>query len=200
MEDKKRLPINAKDPETWKKPEDMTWGDKALAPNRPLSHRQRELCRMAAHGKMNKEIAEKLNYTQARVSVLLSNSRIKDEIERYRDALFKQDEKTRIKELTPDALNVMEQILVDRNLDLKDKENAARWILEKATGKAAQQIEANHTINIGDLYDKLDQMKVKEKTRYLPESEGTEIIDVEPISQEEQQEVDDFASWLEDNL
>ncbi len=197
--DKLYGPLKAPDPETWRKPDEMTWGDKFLIPNKPVSYRHKELARMTAHGKTNKEICEVLNYTPARVSVLLSNTRIKDEIEMYRDKLFGADIETRLKDLSSDALRVMEGILIDRNLDDLDKESAAKWILEKVSGKPAQQVDVKQDISIGLFLDKLDQMKVVSAQPETPALEGVVETTARPTILAEP-EKDTFASWLDENL
>lgn len=202
-EDKEKLygPLIAKDPETWEKPDDMTWGDKFLIPNKPISYRHKELARMFAHGKTNKEICETLGYTPARVSVLLSNTRIKDEIEHYRDKLFGADVETRLKDLSGDALRVMEGILIDRNLDDKDKESAAKWVLEKVSGKPAQQVDVKQDVSIGVFLDQLDKLKAVGNAQALPPT-SAETIDITPKAQDEPvaPPKDSFASWLDENL
>jgi len=40
------------------------WGNDMLRPDKPLANRHREIARLAAHGKTQKYIAQKLNYTQ----------------------------------------------------------------------------------------------------------------------------------------
>ena len=183
------------------KPEDMTYGDYMLRPDRPLSNKHRELARMAAHGKSNKEISDALNLTQSRVCVLLTSTKIKNAIDEYRDKLFAIDADTRMKDLIPDAFNAVEAILKDTNLDSKDKENAARWVIEKVTGKPAQQVDVKSEISIGVLFDKLDNMSLKEATQRAPAqlAEGdSEPIDIAP--QEEPVTLDSFDSWLDDNL
>lgn len=190
-------PIDANDPSTWKKGEDETWGDKFLRPDRPLTQRHRELARLAALGKSNKEICEKLNYTPSRVSILLTNSKIKDEIERYKDKLFTIDTQTRLKELAPDALNVMEEILTSPSVELKDKENSAKWLLEKVSGKAAQQVDIKGEVSIGVFLDKLDQMKARES---LPQSTPINIIPKSSEVVKEESVGDNFEEWLDKNL
>ena len=80
-DEKPKSHLKASDPDTWRKDPDETWGDKFLNPNRPLNQRQRELARLMAHGKTNQEICKILGYSAGRVSVLCSNTKIKDEIE-----------------------------------------------------------------------------------------------------------------------
>lgn len=188
LQDTRPLFLRAQDSDTWEKPTDVSWGDHFLKPDKPLSARHKTLARMIAMGMGTNEIAEKLNYTAARVSVLRSNSRIKQEVEKYLDRVHEQEISERMKELAPDALNTMEEILLSMNDPLK-KENAARWILEKVTGKASQQIDVKGEISLGLFLDKLDKLQTKQL-----QSSKEETRDVTP-----EQEKDNFEQWLEEN-
>lgn len=191
--------LKASDPETWQKPDDVdTWGDYMLRPDKPLSHRHRELARLAAHGKTQKEIAQELNYTQSRVSVLLSNEKIKNEVGRIRDKLFSADIESRIKDLSGDALDVMEEILISPHISTKDKETAAKWILEKHSGKPSQQVEHKGDLSIGVFLEKLDQERGK---KALESSDPSgEVIDVQAKEPEKALATDSFTDWLDKNL
>ena len=187
------------------KPEDMAWGDYMLTPDRPLLQRHRELARMAAHGKTNKEIATALNYTDSRVSVLLSSTKIREAVNVYRDKLFTMDAETRMKDLLPDAFNAMEQVLTSTSISDADKEGAARWVIEKVTGKPAQQVDIKTEISIGNLYDKLDRMDIRTVSAAPTalDSASGEAIDISVKKPEEVVEtviLDDFSSWLDKNL
>lgn len=203
MSEEKKF-LKASDPETWAKPDDVTWGDHFLRPDKPLNQRQRELARLAAHGKTNNEICKLLDYTQGRVSVLLSNTKVKNEIEKYKDKLFGVDAQTRLKELSGDALNVMEGILIDGQIDIEKKESAAKWVLEKTTGKAAQQIEVKGEVNIGVFLDKLDQLKSTNKSLPAPEPiDVTPLENEDGVNQEPKEKTPEpavFDDWLDKNF
>jgi len=205
-EDEPKSHLKAQDPSTWEKPEDTTWGDHFLAPNRPLNKRQRELARLMAHGKTNQEIAKTLGYSLGRVSVLCSNTKIKEEIEKYRDKLFEVDSMTRLKEIASDAVNVMGDILLDKNVEAIKKEGAAKWVLEKTTGKAAQQIDVTVEGNIGVLLDKLDNLKVAGKALpapvidVTPLESGEEVDSVNLVEEEKVPDGPNFDDWLANNF
>lgn len=196
--------LKASEPDTWEKPDDIdTWGDYMLRPDKPLLQRHLELCRLAAHGKTNNEIAEKLGYTASRVSVLLGNTRIQAQINHYRDRLFQVDTKNRMKELAPDALNVIDGILTDESLSMKEKEKAAMWVIEKVDGKAAQQTDINVAGGIGFFLDKLDQMKAQGETinvQYSPTEIPSESSLLEPAKPDSELPTDEFTQWLDKNI
>lgn len=176
---------------------DKTWGNNALRPDRPISERHRALARLLALGKRNKEICEILGYTAARVSVLKSEPKILTEVARIRDKLFAVDAEARFKDLAPDALNVVEDILLSDKLPVTDKESTARWLLEKVTGKPAQQVEHTGDLSIGVFLDKLDKQVQQSKAITASSTKPTEIIDIEPKKEEQK---DQFADWLDKNM
>lgn len=192
------LTIKAGEPDTWKKDDETTWGNKFLIPGRPLNQRQKELCRLAALGKTNNEIAAATNYHYSRVSILLTSDKIQDEIERYKDKLFKVDEQARLKELAPDALDVMETILMNPKTTPEDKESAARWVLEKVTGKAAQAIDVKDERGLHILMDKLDQMKAQNKS--LPSPDIIDVVAKEPSEEKPKDLSDTFETWIKENV
>jgi len=194
--------LDTKDPETWEKPEDTTWGDYMLRPDRPLADRHRELARLMAHGKTNQEICTALGYTPGRVSVLKSNTKIKEAAEKYRDQLFTVDTQTRLKEMESDALNVM-----GVDMPVEKKESAAKWVLEKTTGKAAQQIDINHEGSLGIFIEELD--KIKGQGGLRPALTTTpNVIDVTGVATDtdttpkepEGLTSDPFDEWLDKNI
>lgn len=186
---------------------DDPWDELDLAPNRPLSHRHREVARLAAHGKRNVYIAKKLNYHPGSVSTLLSQPKIQKEIHRVRDRLFSADIQARMKELSNDALDVMEDILLSDHISTADKETAAKWVLEKVSGKAAQQIEHKGEVSIGVFLEKLDSMKSLDKVLEAAPITDIEARDsttvekvVEGVDNSTEASDDAFGAWLDKNL
>jgi hypothetical protein len=159
---------------------------------------------MAAQGKRNKDICEALGYTASRVSILLTNRKIKDEIEHYRDQLFTVDAASRLEELSSDALNVMDDILSSQSIPAEDKESAAKWVLEKTTGKPAQQVNVTAELNIGHLLDKLDNMPQAPKLvqpapiDIIPHD--TENTEERPAKVTKEPAGPSFVYWLDKNL
>ena len=146
-------------------------------------------------GSTNNEIAEKLHYSVSRVSVLLGATKVKNEIERIRDRMHEEDLEKRMKHLGPDALNVMEEILTSPTVELAKKENAARWMLEKLTGKASQQIDVSGEITIGHFMDKLDTMRDVSAQKSIM-GNTSESGDIEVVGEK----VDKFTDWISKNL
>lgn len=201
-ESDKPLFLRAQDPSTWEKPEDVSWGDHFLRPDKPLKARHKLIAKMAASGATTTEIATKLNYTVSRISILLSNTRIKAEIEKLQDKMFEADLDTRMKELAPEALDVIEEIISSDTMTAAKKENAARWLLEKVSGKAAQQIDLKGDISVGVFLDKLDQLKATGQVidvtpkPQLPVSEQSEKL----AEATESPAADPLLEWVNQNL
>lgn len=158
-----------------------------------MSARHRRFAQLVARGATAKEIKEELGYDDSWISRLKSNSRIKEEIDRCLDRLFEEDIEERLKRMGPDAANVMEDILRDEMIPLTKKENAARWVLEKLTGKPAQQIDYKGEVSVGVFLDKLDELK--ERIEVNPEREVKELQ-----GELVEETVDEFDKWLDENL
>lgn len=137
--------LSAQDPSSWAKPEDVSWGDYSLSPLRSLTARHRRLAELLFLGKSGREIAEELGYTEAWVSRLSSNSKVLDEVERLRDKAFEKTVSERLKDLGPQAANVVEEILHDEKEKAALRADLAKWTLEKLTGKAKQEVAVEST-------------------------------------------------------
>lgn len=187
--------LKASDPSTWAKPEDVSWGDWMLKPGKPLMPRHRLLAEMLAKGCTTNEIAEKLNYTVGRVSVLASNSRIKDEVLKFQERMYDIDLEARMKALGPDAIAVVDEIINDPKIESLKKESAAKWLLEKLTGKAAQQIDIKGEISVGVFLDQLDRLQAAGKViNVTPESKQPGESPQETI------QLDALELWVKENL
>lgn len=142
---------------------DVSWGD-VMLPDRgkPLSARHKLLAQLAAGGSKNCDIAKQLDLTESRVSILLSNSRIQSEIERYQDKYYEKTIEQRFQEVMPAAMDVLEEIIAGRSDEIKPqlRLEAAKWILEKTTGKAVQKHEVRGNL-FSELLTRLDTIDVR---------------------------------------
>lgn len=139
--------------------EDLSWGDKMLIPGKPLSPRHKKLAELAAAGRTNNEIARELSYTASRVSILLSNTMIKNEIDAIRDRIY-EDTKKRLKELSRPALDEIERCIKDDTNRYKEnlKVETARWLIEKVDGRPVQSLELGASSLVA-IMDRLDALK-----------------------------------------
>jgi hypothetical protein len=125
--------------------------------NGPLSPRHRKFALLAAEGRSNKEIGESLGYVDSRVSILLRNPYIADEIARLRERIYEETIGSRMKSFAEPALNNIHMILTDKTNRVKMSEKMAlsQWVIEKLDGKAVQKIEAGENL-LSSLMDRLD--------------------------------------------
>lgn len=165
-------------------------------PDETLSARHKELCRLIAKGYRNKDVCLKLGYSPSRVSVLLQNVKIQAEIAKFQDRMFDRDLDTRMGELGPDAMDVIQKALTsDTYLKPQGKVDLAKWSLEKLTGKAVQRSEVDTGANLSRLLDKLHSI-----------SDIKDVLEVgvkdpaEKAQDAEFTEVDPISSWVKQNL
>lgn len=184
-------------PQVIEEEQDESWGDRMLLSDKPLTPRHRKLAELLAQGKTNTEISQILGYTQSRVSILKSNSRIKELAEKIRERVFEDTVGTRLKRLAEPALNEIERCLLDDTNRYKEqiKVEVAKWVLEKIDGKAAQKIDVTGSMLVG-IMDKLDAMK----TVGHHMAEGIIDVSSEEIEQNERKfvKVDESAELSEE--
>lgn len=145
---------------------------------RPLTFYQKELARLLSLGKKAKEIAEQMRCSLQFVYACMKNPQIIEEAERYRDRLFEGDVSDRLKELNASAFGVMEDIIRNPAEKANLRLDAAKWILEKTTGKAVQAIdvqsstlEAFHKL-LGDMSQRGETLDVTPREAGNPQLSG----------------------------
>lgn len=191
------------EPETDESPaapeeENSSWGDRMLVPDRPLSPRHRKLAELLAQGKKNFEIAKELELTESRVSILKSNTRIRDLAEEIRERAYEEAVGARLKRMAEPALNEIDRCLADKTNRYKEnlKVDTARWIIEKIDGKAAQKYDIGENM-LGVMMDRLDALKNAGKGLTNAERD---VIEVSATPQIEGQIAENPAKPEEDYL
>jgi len=188
----------------WKdnpKPEDKTYGDWLLKPNKDLSFKHRQFCILFAGGATNKAICDNMGVTPGWISVVKSKTDIKNEVLRLQDRMFAENIEKRLKALGPYAADIIEKTLTSEDSEIKfdQKAGMAKWLAEKLTGKASQEIKVDGNL-LGNLMDRLDQMAVSGKAL----SGQGEIIDVTPedgvLGQKQEPKEDKWSSWIKNNI
>lgn len=198
--------LDARNPDTWKKPDDVSWGSWFLKPGKPLRSRHKLLARYSALGKTNREIAQLLDYTESRVSVLLSHPKIKEEADLYRDRLYDQDLASAFKDLLPEALHAVEDVLKHEALTYKDKlakTDTAKWVIEKIDGKAAQKlnVESGTLSKFFDILGKMQDGTLPPTLDVTPEVTGDPGTPGEPKEvPTAPAEGPDYNAWITENL
>jgi DNA-binding CsgD family transcriptional regulator len=160
--------------------EEESWGDRMLVPGRPLSPRHKKLAELLAQGKSNDAIAKELSYTPSRVSILKSNTMIRQEIARVQEKIYEDTVAKRLKDIATPAMDEIETCLKDQtNAYPKSlKVSTAIWAAEMSAGKAVQKSEVTGSILVG-VMDRLDAMKNAGRT--VESSPETPQIEASPI-------------------
>lgn len=169
-----------------------------------LTPRHRRLAQLAAQGVSKSKISRELGYSPTRITNLLKNPLISEEVLRLQDRLFEETIESRLKSFSEVALDNIRMILTDRTNAVKVSEKMAlsQWLVEMLNGKATQKVEAGE--NMLALF--LDRLEARSAPReVVPRSErklpdlliearpATEVIT--PHSEGDlTQWVDDFCS------
>lgn len=183
------------------KPDDISWGDWMLVEKESLSFRHETIAHMAASGISNGTIAKDLGLTDSRVSILLSNTRIKKRVKEIQAQYWGGNIEKRFKAAVPKAMDIVEETLTDTDDKFKQnlKIDTAKWLLEKVTGKAKQEIDIKgHTII--ELFARLDDPdRIKEVIELKAESAKQETSldkdkDKKVIPAKKKDELSDWAA------
>jgi len=179
------------------KEEGESWGDHMLTDKAELSFKHETLAHMAASGMTNKKIAQDLGMTEARISVILTNTLVGQRVKEIQARYWGGNIEKRFKQSIPAAMDVMDDAIKNQSGTFKsaDQLKASMWLLEKVTGKAKQEVD--HTSgSLKDLLQKMDDM-----------TDRGEVIDVSPQLEgkteeetEAQREDQKFDNWIDQNL
>lgn len=171
-------------------------------PNKPLTPRHWEFCRLLAMGHPHWKIHELMGYSRCYISILSCHPKIRNEVVRLQGVVFERTIEDRFKQMNHRALDVVEEVIKgeDQDIKIQDRLRAATWLLEKTTGKAKQEIETKGG-GLADFMTLLrqaaDENKMRSEQPSLTEGEarGGSFIDVTP----EKKEKDPLESWVDAN-
>lgn len=161
-----------------------------------------EVARLYALGRSPRVIGERLNYSPAWVRNIINRPEIQHEVHRYRSKLYDQDLLTAMKDLGPDAIKVLTEMLQDPKEKLKDRAEAAKWLLEKLTGKAKQEV-THESNTLAAFMEVLKKMQSSGESLQAPPTGQT--IDVTPQPAEEKSVMpaaapSKWANWSKDHI
>ena len=167
------------------------------APTGRLSPRQRQVARLSAHGLSPATIAERLHYSPASVAKLLGSPAVQIDVQRYRES-WDFDPSLRIKDASIDCVDVLHRIVLDPDSPSKLAMEASKFLIEKATGKAKQEVE----IQTGGFLQYLEMLHSR-----INRGESLEV-DVTPPAGENllpeqavtEEAPDRWNDWLDHNL
>lgn len=175
-----------------------------VTPVRPATQdelRLELLCYMSAAGASLKVIAGKTGLTIGQVTSLLSGLSAKERIAELREKYWGDNMRVRFGASAPRAMDVIDEVLESTTARTHEKLEAAKWVLEKTTGKAKQELEISGGENVGKFLEILAQMQKTAAAVIGSRGAGSlggdpSVIDVTPA----QPEADHLDSWLDSNL
>jgi len=170
------------EPITTVEEEDKSWGDKLIS--NPQKYRYETVAFMAASGMDQKRIAEQMDMTQAWVSTIMGNTYVKNRVKEIQKEQWGGNIENRFKQGLPKAMDVVENV-ISTSGDDRLRLDASKWLLEKVTGKASQQVNVEGNL-LGDLIGQLDEMREAKE-------QGEEILI-------EDTERDDMDEWILNNV
>lgn len=148
-----------------------------------LNQKHHEILRLALLGYSNVQIAERLNCTPATVSIVRNSG-----LGKQQAAIFKAvadqhalDTARRIRELAPDAIEAIQEIMNNEDTPANVRLNAARDILDRSGFAAPKQVNVSST-NINLTGDDLEGLKAIALQRAA--ANGL-VIDVTPTGEED---------------
>jgi len=159
------------EPITTVEEEDKSWGDKLIS--NPQKYRYETVAFMAASG-----------MTQAWVSTIMGNTYVKNRVKEIQKEQWGGNIENRFKQGLPKAMDVVENV-ISTSGDDRLRLDASKWLLEKVTGKASQQVNVEGNL-LGDLIGQLDEMREAKE-------QGEEILI-------EDTERDDMDEWILNNV
>ena len=158
------------------KPEEIPWG-RWFDP-KALGTRHHVIAEMLAQGHSQADIVKFLGMTQGRISLLANSPKVKKMTEEIRKGHFGKTFETRFKEITPLAIDTLENVLTHDLEKTKDRIAAAGMILDRSLGKPNQQIEVKSNLLV-EFMQKLDK-------------QSDSLRDVTPVLDPSKKHLDDF--------
>ena len=167
-------------------------------PSRGYIERWRLIARYHAAGLTNNQIARKLGYSAPGISLALQKPWMREEIERYRTGV-EYDVAAKLKEAADDGIAVVHEIILNENEKAQTRLDASKWAIEKAHGKAKQEVSVESG-TLGSFMDLLREMKKSgEVLDVTPQAASVEISSSGEALDTAQQ-TDKWNDWLDANL
>ena len=182
--------------------DERSWGDRLL--DGPLSPKHKRVAELFAQGKSNKEIIDEMKMSPSWVSILKSNAKMLDEVERIRQRIYEDTIGNRLKKMAEPALVLLEDCLTDRDRNFKKSEqlDTAKWLVEKIDGKAAQKHDIGENM-LGILMDRVDALRssgVRTVTPHTTDIEMTPRPALEEAPPKPKTDENIMDEWVVDNI
>lgn len=167
-------------------------------PTARTTARWRAVARLNAHGVGASIIAKRLKYSPAAVANLLANPWVQTEVQKFRES-WDLDPNQRIKDAAIDSIDRIHAMVLDEGTNAKLALDASKFLLEKATGKAKQEIN----VESGTLMQYMEMLKGMQQR-----GETFEVVDVTPAEPQnllearevEAEPADRWNTWLDHNV
>lgn len=127
-------------------------------PSRGYEERWRAIARYHALGFTNNQIGEKLGYSPAGISLALKKEWVQAEAEKFRQQYFDSDIHSALKAAGPDAIRLIHKTILDDSEKAELRSTNSRWLVEKLTGKAKQEVSVESN-TLSAFLDTLRQMQ-----------------------------------------
>lgn len=179
------------EPDVLSSPSALVTYDEIVPYGQPLTARHRRVAELVAQGQLTEaEIGERTGYSADHIRALRRNSRICGEVEKCRDKIFEKTLGQQLTDASTDAFRVVVEMINDPNQKLRDRTDAAKWVLEMVGGKAKQQVSHEAGSSIVELLNKLDQFVASGG------DSGRPVIEVTANAEED----DWMKQWVRENV
>lgn len=154
------------------------------------------ICWMLASGSSQRDIARELGYSEGRISVVANKQEVIAKIESIRQTHFGAGLQKRFSQVAPRAMTLMEQVIdgkaAGQTAKVNERVDAAKWVLEKVTGKPTQHLDLDGGGTILQLLGALDKLNLTPgKT---PTQEGRDVIEMSKVAS------DPLDDWVTENV
>ena len=170
-----------------------------------LTPGQRLISLLLTCGATPLDIALELGLTAEYVARFENNRLIQEQITLYKERFFSSDPQAQLKEMLPDSIRYLRQVLDDDTIiDSRQKLDTIKWIIEKVTGKAKQQIDVGDSLGFGHLLDEMKKMRevreaIASGAQHSP-ANSYSLIDVTPApgASNDASQKDKYEKWLDE--
>lgn len=171
-------------------------------PSAGYETRWREIARLHAHGYTNNQIAAHLGYSAPGISLALNKPFVKDEIARLRAKYYSQDVTDMVKDVARDGMRRIHRTILDPKTKDSVALAAATWSVEKAYGKAKQEVSVESG-TLSGFMELLNEMRDRGEPLDVTPQILPEIPEKSPDSEKagrSDSQNDDWATWIAENV
>lgn len=158
----------------------------------PLRHHQIALCLLLALDSSDPDTLALLpGLTPGQLSMLRSNRIVSERTQEFREKYLGAEANEQFQRYMPKVFETFSECLNDPNMKLERRLDAAKWIAEKVTGKARQELEVSGGATLLQFLRTLDEIKQEREV-------GPAALAL-PASQTEHK-ADPIDAWVQANI